>query len=111
MDEQVEAVNNMLPEEENEYYERHIYLYIERNFSTVEIATKIIEDKEDSKKLVDANRRIIESKKAIIMKACYDGTLINAKDVDIYNKCNVIDAYISLKIQEKAIETMIKSIE
>ena len=111
MDEQVEAVNNMLPEEENEYYERHIYLYIERNLSTVEIATKIIEDKEDSKKLVDANRRIIESKKAIIMKACYDGTLINAKDVDIYNKCNVIDAYISLKIQEKAIETMIKSIE
>ena len=45
------------------------------------------------------------------MKACNDSTLINANDVDIYNKCNVIDAYISLKIQEKAIETMIKSIE
>ena len=111
MDEQVEAVNNMLPEEENKYYESQIYLYIERNFSTVEIATKIIEGKEDSKKLIDANKRIIESKKAIIMKACNDSTLINANDVDIYNKCNVIDAYISLKIQEKAIETMIKSIE
>lgn len=108
---QVENVNHMLPEEENEYYERQIYLYIERNFSTVEIATKTIEDKTDSKKLIDANRRIIESKKAIIMKACCDGTLINANDVDIYNKCNVIDAYISLKIQEKAIETMIKSID
>ena len=109
MDAQVEVVNNMFPEDENKYYEDQIYLYIEGNFSTVEIATKILE--EDSKKLIDANRRIIESKKAIIMKACYDGTLINAVDVDIYNKCNVIDAYISLKIQEKAIETMIKSIE
>ena len=106
-----QVLNHMLPEEVNRYYEMQIYLYIKRNFSTVEIATKIIEDKEDSKKLVDANRRIIESKKAIIMKACYDGTLVNTNDVDIYNKCNVIDAYISLKIQEKAIETMIKSIE
>ena len=106
-----QVLNHMLPEEMNRYYEMQIYLYIKRNFSTVEIATKIIEDKEDSKKLVDANRRIIESKKAIIMKACYDNTLINANDVDIYNKCNVIDAYISLKLQEKAIETMIKSIE
>ena len=106
-----QVLNHMLPEEMNRYYEMQIYLYIKRNFSTVEIATKIIEDKEDSKKLIDANRRIIESKKAIIMKACNDSTLINAKDVDIYNKCNVIDAYISLKLQEKAIETMIKSIE
>ena len=110
MDEQVEVINNILPTEVNTY-ESQIYLYIERNFSTVEIATKIIEGKEDSKKLIDANKRIIESKKAIIMKACNDGTLINANDVDIYNKCNVIDAYISLKIQEKAIETMIRSIE
>ena len=107
----LEFTKHMLPEEENKYYEKFIYEFLDQNVSTVEIATKIIEDKEDSKKLVDANRRIIESKKAIIMKACYDGTLINAKDVDIYNKCNVIDAYISLKIQEKAIETMIKSIE
>ena len=106
-----QVLNHMLPEEMNKYYEMQIYLYIKRNFSTVEIATKIIEDKEDSKKLIDANKRIIESKKDIIMKACNDSTLINANDVDIYNKCNVIDAYISLKIQEKAIETMIKSIE
>ena len=111
MNTQVEVVNRVLPEEVNRYYEMQIYLYIKRNFSTVEIATKIIEDKEDSKKLIDANKRIIESKKAIIMKACNDSTLINANDVDIYNKCNVIDAYISLKIQEKAIETMAKSIE
>ena len=106
-----QVLNHMLPEEMNRYYEMQIYLYIKRNFSTVEIATKIIEDKEDSKKLIDANKRIIESKKDIIMKACNDSTLINANDVDIYNKCNVIDAYISLKIKEKAIETMIKSIE
>lgn len=106
-----QVLNHMLPEELNRYYEMQIYLYIKRNFSTVEIATKIIEDKEDSKKLIDANKRIIESKKDIIMKACNDSTLINANDVDIYNKCNVIDAYISLKLQEKAIETMIKSIE
>ena len=106
-----QVLNHMLPEEMNKYYEMQIYLYIKRNFSTVEIATKIIEDKEDSKKLIDANKRIIESKKDIIMKACNDSTLINANDVDIYNKCNVIDAYISLKLQEKAIETMIKSIE
>ena len=106
-----QVLNHMLPEELKRYYEMQIYLYIKRNFSTVEIATKIIEDKEDSKKLIDANKRIIESKKDIIMKACNDSTLINANDVDIYNKCNVIDAYISLKIQEKAIETMIKSIE
>lgn len=106
-----QVLNHMLPEEMNRYYEMQIYLYIKRNFSTVEIATKIIEDKEDSKKLIDANKRIIESKKDIIMKACNDSTLINANDVDIYNKCNVIDAYISLKLQEKAIETMIKSIE
>ena len=106
-----QVLNHMLPEEMNRYYEMQIYMYIKRNFSTVEIATKIIEDKEDSKKLIDANKRIIESKKDIIMKACNDSTLINANDVDIYNKCNVIDAYISLKLQEKAIETMIKSIE
>lgn len=106
-----QVLNHMLPEEMNRYYEMQIYLYIKRNFSTVEIATKIIEDKEDSKKLIDANKRIIESKKDIIMKACNDSTLINANDVDIYNKCSVIDAYISLKLQEKAIETMIKSIE
>lgn len=108
---QVEVINNMLPEEENKYYESQIYLYIERNFSTVEIGTKILEDEEDSKKLVDANKRIIESKKSIIMNACCDGTLINTHDVDIYNKCSVIDAYISLKIQEKDIEIMIKSID
>ena len=111
MNTQVKVVNLMLPEEVNKYYEMQIYLYIERNFSTVEMGTKILEDKEESKKLIDANKRIIESKKDIIMKACNDSTLINANDVDIYNKCNVIDAYISLKIQEKAIETMIRSIE
>lgn len=111
MNTQVEIINHMLPEEVNRYYEMQIYLYIKRNFSPVEIATKIIEDKTDSKKLVDANKRIIESKKSIIMNACCDGTLINAHDVDIYNKCSVIDAYISLKIQEKDIEIMIKSID
>ena len=55
-----QVLNHMLPEEMNKYYEMQIYLYIKRNFSTVEIATKIIEDKEDSKKLIDANKRIIE---------------------------------------------------
>ena len=107
---QVEVVKHMLPEEEDKYYERNIYLYIERNFSTVEIATKIIEDEDAAQKLADANRRIIEAKKATIMAACYEGILINSNDVDIYNKCSVIDAYISLKIQEKAVEKMVKSI-
>ena len=40
----------------------------------------------------------------------YD-VLIDIYDVDIYNKCNVIDAYISLKVQEKVIEIMTKSVD
>ena len=60
----------MLPEEENKYYEKFIYEFLDQNVSTVEIATKLIEDDRTTKKLIDANRRIIESKKAIIMNAC-----------------------------------------
>ena len=106
----LEFTKHMLPEEENKYYEKFIYELLDQNVSTVEIATKIIEDEDAAQKLADANRRIIEAKKATIMAACYEGTLINSNDVDIYSKCSVIDAYISLKIQEKAVEKMVKSI-
>ena len=106
----LEFTKHMLSEEENKYYEKFIYEFLDQNVSTVEIATKLIEDDRTTKKFIDANRRIIEAKKAIIMSSCYEGTLIKDTDVNIYNKCSVIDAYISLKVQEKAVEKIINSV-
>ena len=72
----LEFTKHMLPEEENKYYEKFIYELLDQNVSTVEIATKLIEDDRSTKKFIDANRRIVEAKKAIIMSSCYKGTLI-----------------------------------